>query len=99
MGEKEQGNSFTLFWRYVAGVVIVWSIIIGGSLVSNIQLLDEQTMALARKEAIANFNKDQGFRLWGTKHGGVYVPVTEETPPSPYLSHIPERDIETPLGR
>ncbi len=24
--------------------------------------------------------------------------VTEHTPPNPYLSHIPERDIETPSG-
>jgi PAS domain S-box-containing protein len=99
MSEEKPGNSFTLFWRYVAGAVIVWTAIIAGSLISNINLLDNQSNELVRKEAIANFNKDQGFRLWGTKHGGVYVPVTGATPPSPYLSHIPERDIETPSGR
>ena len=88
-----------MFRRYVVGAVVIWTVIIGGSLVSNIHLANEQALALARKEALANFDKDQGFRLWGTKHGGVYVPVTEETPPSPYLSHIPERDIETPSGR
>lgn len=32
-------------------------------------------------------------------HGGVYVPVTAETPPNPYLKHVPERDIATPSGR
>ncbi len=37
--------------------------------------------------------------MWGTKHGGINVPITEETPPSPYMDHIPERDIETPSGR
>ena len=31
-------------------------------------------------------------------HGGVYVPVTAETPPNPYLSHIHERDLKTPSG-
>ncbi len=56
-------------------------------------------MDLARKEALAHFNKDQGFRLWGTKHGGVYVSVTKETPPSPYMEHVPERDIQTPSGK
>ncbi len=57
------------------------------------------TMELARAEAEANFNKDQAFRYWGTLHGGVYVPVTEETPPNPYLEHVEERDITTPAGR
>ena len=31
--------------------------------------------------------------------GGVYVPVTPESPPNPYLAQIPERDIVTPSGR
>ena len=99
MADQSADFRFSLFRRYVVGAVVIWTVIIGGSLVSNIHLANEQALALARKEALANFDKDQGFRLWGTKHGGVYVPVTEETPPSPYLSHIPERDIETPSGR
>jgi signal transduction histidine kinase/CheY-like chemotaxis protein len=56
-------------------------------------------MELAKKEALANFNKDMAFRFWASKHGGIYVPVTEKTPPNPYLSHISERDIETPSGQ
>jgi len=32
-------------------------------------------------------------------HGGVYVPVTEYTPPNPYLKNINERDISTPGGK
>ncbi|MES9971645.1 MAG: hypothetical protein ABW092_16555 [Candidatus Thiodiazotropha sp.] len=51
---------------------------------------------LAHQEAVANFHKDQAFRVWGTKHGGVYVPVSEHTQPNPYLAHIPERDLVTP---
>ena len=95
----KQPAFLSLFWRYVAIAALIWTVVIGGSLIWNFHLLDEQFAELAHKEAVANFNKDQGFRLWGTKHGGVYVPVTEETPPSPYLAHIPERDIETPSGR
>ncbi len=92
-------GGFNQFWQYVAAAAIFWTIIIGGSLIWNLHLLDKQMWELARKEAIANFNKDQGFRLWGTKHGGVYVPITEHTPPSPFMVHLPERDIETPSGR
>lgn len=54
---------------------------------------------LARQEAHANFNKDLAFRVWATGHGGAYVPVSERTQPSPYLAHIPERDLITPSGR
>ena len=57
------------------------------------------TMDLALKEAQANFNKDQAFRFWATLHGGVYVPITELTPPNPYLDHVEERDIVTESGR
>ncbi|MEW8459170.1 MAG: diguanylate cyclase, partial [Candidatus Thiodiazotropha endolucinida] len=60
---------------------------------------DAEMLELARQEAIDNFNKDQAFRVWATTHGGVYVPVTERTQPSPHLSHIPERDLVTPSGR
>jgi chemotaxis family two-component system sensor kinase Cph1 len=89
----------SLFWRYVAAAALIWTVVVGGSLLWNFHLLNRQYSELAHKEAVDNFNKDPGFWLWATKHGGVYVPVTEETPPSPYLSHIPERDIVTPSGR
>lgn len=96
---NDSQRSLTLFRRYAIGAVLVWTIIIVGSLMWNLHLIDKQAEALAHKDAIANFNKDQGFRNWGTRHGGVYVPVTEETQPSPYMAHIPERDIETPSGK
>lgn len=56
-------------------------------------------MELARKEAITNLNKDISFRRWATEHGGVYVPVSEQQKPVPWLSHIPEQTVVTPSGR
>jgi two-component system cell cycle sensor histidine kinase/response regulator CckA len=44
-------------------------------------------------------DKDILYRKWNAMHGGVYAPVTEKTPPNPYLTQLPERDIETPSGR
>jgi PAS domain S-box-containing protein len=82
-----------LFWA-----VIAWTAVIGSSLYWNFFQSERQMLDLVRNEALANFNKDQAFRLWATKHGGVYVPATETTPPSSYLAHIPERDIVTPSG-
>lgn len=37
-------------------------------------------------------------RQWNAQHGGVYVPVTEKTPPNPLLNH-PRRDIRTTDGQ
>lgn len=37
------------------------------------------------------------MRLWNAQHGGVYVRVTEQSPPNPYLK-IPNRDITAPDG-
>ena len=59
----------------------------------------QATDDLAVAEARAYFNKDQAARLWGASHGGVYVPVSDETQPNPFLAHVPERDISTPSGR
>jgi signal transduction histidine kinase len=52
-----------------------------------------------KNSVVDSFNKDTVYRYWATSHGGVYVPVTAETPPNPNLAHIPERDIVTPSGR
>ncbi|MBI5596750.1 MAG: DUF3365 domain-containing protein [Elusimicrobia bacterium] len=57
----------------------------------------------AERVAVAHaretLDKDLTYRLWVTGHGGVYVPVSANTPPNPYLADIPERDIVTPSGK
>lgn len=50
-------------------------------------------------EARAAIGRDLLYRRWVSSQGGVYVPVTEKTPPNPYLSHVPERDIVTSSGK
>ena len=37
-------------------------------------------------------------RLWAARHGGVYAPITEETPSNPHLE-VPEKEIKTPSGK
>lgn len=82
-----------------ATILIIWMVIIGLSLAWGIYVEREQTRKIVISVADAYFKKDLAFRLWGTSHGGVYVPISESSPPNPYLAHIPERDIETPSGR
>ncbi len=95
------GNNRTLKVFYLISLVIAigFTLLVISSLVLIFRHEKLEVTALARNEAAATFNKDQAFRFWATMHGGVYVPITENTPPNPYLSHIPERDITSPSGR
>jgi signal transduction histidine kinase len=88
-----------LIKRYLKALVILWTIIVAASLVWSIIQLKEETLKGAHIQAHISYVKDILYRRWNAMHGGVYVPVTKETQPNPYLSEIPERDITTPSGR
>ncbi|MEO5353009.1 MAG: diguanylate cyclase [Magnetococcus sp. XQGC-1] len=97
-GKKEIPRRYWLpFWVGLLGVII--TVLTALSLRHSSNEEAEQTMTLAINTARANFSKDLSLRQWATRHGGVYVPVDERTPPNPNLSHIPERDIATPSGK
>ncbi len=91
--------SFSMLKRYTAVAIAVWTIIIAGSLVWDIQHENKDAIELAKNEARAIFNKDLAFRMWAASHGGVYVTPDERTPPNPYLSHITDRDVITTTGK
>ena len=76
-----------------------WTVLVALSLLWNGYHERRGTEQAVLNEARLVFDKDILFRRWNAGHGGVYVPITEETPPNPYLSHLPERDITTPSGR
>ncbi|OEF97426.1 ATP-binding protein [Desulfuribacillus alkaliarsenatis] len=80
-------------------VVMVWSIIVAVSLLWNLWHAKSNAYEIAENTLRMSSTKDLTFRYWATNHGGVYVPVTGDTPASPYLSHIHERDITTESGR
>ncbi len=85
--------------QYTLIATLIWTTVLGGSLLFNIVNQKNNTELLARQVARANFNKDQAYRIWASSHGGVYVEPDERTPPSPWLAHIPDRDIETTDGK
>ncbi len=68
-------------------------------LVWNLLLDRDGTLESARYHAQSAFEKDLVYRRWAAGHGGVYVPISENTPPNPYLTNVEERDITTPSGR
>jgi len=99
-GDRPQaGRVVRRLWRYAAGVVLLWSLLVWGSAYWAQREHSRHILGLAKIWAETAFEKDIQYRLWSARHGGVYAPVTEATPPNPYLADIPERDIVTPSGR
>ena len=77
----------------------VWTLVAAASLGWNLLQDREEALRVARNIALTNYERDVLYRRWAAAHGGVYVPVTPTTPPTPYLAWLPERDIVTTSGR
>jgi len=92
-------NTFAQLYKICAGLFLIWTLLFIYSIQRDISAVKQETISLAKREAITTFNKDQSFRLWSTQHGGVYVPISEKTSPNKYLSHIPDRDVTTQSGK
>jgi PAS domain S-box-containing protein len=98
-------NPFTWKWNLQERLglawwlIAVWTALIAASLVWNLHKARQTALESAIAEAQLSYNKDLSYRLWAAEHGGVYVPITRQTPPNPYLSRLKERDIKTPSGR
>ncbi|MBF0614038.1 MAG: EAL domain-containing protein [Magnetococcales bacterium] len=84
-----------LTWAAMA----VWTVIVVLSSWWNVDRQQEVTYTMALNTARAAFNKDLAYRQWASSHGGVYVEPTDKTPPSPWMAHLPDRDLVTTDGR
>jgi PAS domain S-box-containing protein len=84
---------------YTWVLAILWTVLIASSLGWSYRDGLRERDDIARAEARAAIGRDVLYRRWGSFHGGVYAPVSQKTPPNPYLDHIAERDISTPSGR
>ncbi len=83
------------FWL----LIVVWTGCVAALAANDVLHQKKELHELALSEARTNFNKDQATRLWLSSQGGVYVPLTGQMRPNPYLESIPERDISTPSGQ
>jgi len=84
---------------------LIWLLLVGGtiaigvSLVWNVVQIKQKFLEIVRAQAVITLEKDVIARQWSAGHGGVYVPVANDTPPNPYLANIPERNITTLSGK
>lgn len=96
-GEKTmEKNQFTSI-RFIVAIVVLLVVALGISLGSEIKRTQEQYQMLALSTSESYFNIIVLVRDWNTSHGGVYVPITAETQPNPYLED-PLRDLGTTQG-
>jgi PAS domain S-box-containing protein len=96
----DKSNVLTRRIRLFAWILMAcWTLLICASWYWNFSAERQVFHTVALAEAHAVIERDSLYRRWGSSHGGVYVPVSPQSPPNVYLSHVPERDITTPSGK
>lgn len=86
-------------YRIALITAVIWSAIVSVSLYWNVHEVNGNAVKLAMNTARSTFLKDQAFRLWASRKGGVYVTPTADTPPSPFLANLPDRNVVTTSGK
>ena len=86
-------------WRIIKVIAVIWTLLAIASLAWNLYFHQRGFHEVLHTEAAAFHSMEMEYRNWVIHNGGVYVPVTDKTPPSPWLSQVPERDITTPSGK
>lgn len=83
--------------RYAWILAGVWTGAVTLSLVWNLLEVKYRTLEAARIAAEMAYDKDVIARRWNSRFGGVYIPISKEVLPNPYLK-VPNRDVTTNLG-
>jgi diguanylate cyclase (GGDEF)-like protein len=84
--------------HFVIILILLWTGLAAASLWWNMVDMKERILETARIQANLTLEKDLIYRRWVASHGGVYVPVSERTPPSHYLNVL-DRDVKTSAGQ
>lgn len=84
--------------KYSLILVVAWTVIVVLGAAVHLRQVHRDMLELVRIQAVDSFDKDLVHRRWAAGYGGVYVPVTEETPPNPHLAHVEGRDLVTTSG-
>ncbi len=71
--------------RYALIISVVWTALLTCSLAWFYFQQRNSIIEIAKAEARITFQKDTLYRKWAASHGGVYVPVDDQTSPSHYL--------------
>ena len=95
------GGAFDQFLRRPSRwwwLLVFWAVLAGASYWWRLHELQNHAFEMASQRGRLVFEMVETTRLWAANHGGVYAPVSDATPPNPYLK-VPEKVITTPSGK
>jgi two-component system NtrC family sensor kinase len=78
-------------------LLLAWAVVVGTAFYAHTRNIRQQATNVAIEGARNMFRMVEITRSWNASHGGVYVPVTPEIQPNPYLED-PNRDVVTTTG-
>lgn len=83
---------------FAFGLGLLWTLIVLLSLSWNVRDEYHAAEQQALKVARSHLDKDLALRRWVSQRGGLYAQVSEHIVPSPYLAHLPYRDLKSEVG-
>jgi len=83
--------------RDFIAIAMAWTLLLLGLFIWGVLQAHDRTDTILISQARPFLNQIITTRSWNARHGGVYVPITKDNPPNPYLK-VPHRDIETTDG-
>ncbi len=92
-------SSASSITKYSVVIVALWTLLILSLAIENWWSEDNSIRHMAQISAEQVLAQDLLFRRWNASHGGVYVPLTEDTPANPHLEFIEDRVVETTSGK
>lgn len=94
-----QHNGFvkTILSRAVV-TALAWTQLLALAVWWNVHVAYQQAHELAKTQAEMALAKDLAFRKWASKRGRIYMEHGPLVSPSPFLNHVPDRDLETTRG-
>jgi hypothetical protein len=84
--------------RWWVVLLLLWGAAVWTAWVTHIADIRAQSIQVATEGARNMFRMVVLTRSWNSSHGGVYVPVTPQTQPNPYLD-VARRDVTTTDGQ
>lgn len=87
-------------WLWTLAVVsaAIWTTVLAGSYLYNLNQIEREVYQSALTLAKASYEKDIVYRRWNAEHGGVYVPLSDNTPVNPHLPESVDKELLTTSG-
>jgi hypothetical protein len=98
MEEKTPAKKYPLLFKSFLLMALIWTVVAASFLTWAIKSANDNFNAITLAQARSFFEQIVLTRYWNSIHGGVYVPVSKEIQPNPFLD-VPHRDIITKDGQ